>query len=52
LEGLIANERWQDIPQTMIEIFPHFSDIKVNKLTRNSSLWEGCYGKLMDGQGN
>jgi len=48
VEKMIRDENWQDMPKMMIQLLPHFAEIKVNKMTRRKSLWEGCYDKLME----
>lgn len=48
LGELIHNEQWQDLPGMMAKLFPKFSDITVNKLTRKASLWEGCYDRFLE----
>ncbi len=47
LAALIFEERWADLPPTMLQLLPHFADIKVNKYTRSETLWQGAYQKLM-----
>lgn len=48
VEQLIREERWDDLPDMMIKLFPHFSDIEVSKMTRKESLWAGAYRRLME----
>lgn len=48
LEALILNERWDDVPATLMKLFPYFSDIKVTKFTRSESLWQDAHARLMD----
>lgn len=47
LENLIFDEKWDELPAMMVKLLPHFSDIKVNKLTRKDQAWLGCYQKLL-----
>jgi len=47
LEKLVRSDNWQQIPEAMVKLFPHFSDIKINRLTRDPSDWIGMYSKLM-----
>jgi len=35
------------LPALMVKLFPHFSDIKVNKITRKDQAWIGCYQELL-----
>ena len=48
IEKLLRNDDWDSLPDVMIKLFPHFSSIAVNKMTRKPSEWEGCYDKLME----
>jgi len=47
LEKLVRSDNWEQIPEAMVKLFPHFSDIKINRLTRDPSDWIGMYSKLM-----
>ena len=47
IEKLVRSGDWAELPTMMVTLFPHFSDIHVNKMTRNQSLWDGCYQKLL-----
>ena len=46
IEELIVAENWDALPETMMRLFPHCADIKINRLTRNPKDWQGAYGKL------
>ncbi len=35
-----------ELPPLFAQLLPKFQDIKVNKLTRSSKLWEGAYERL------
>jgi hypothetical protein len=48
LETLIVCNDWDEMPDVMMKLFPHFADIRVKAMTRKKSLWEGCYQKLLD----
>ncbi len=48
VEDLLRNERWEDLPETMMKLYGHVSDLKVNRLTRDPSAWRGAYQKLVD----
>jgi len=48
VEKLIRNDDWDSLPDMMAKLFPHFSDIKINKMTRNPKDWEGAYRKLLE----
>lgn len=47
LETLIREEQWHYLPEQMMNLFPHFSDIKVTRFTRTSDLWNDAYKKLL-----
>lgn len=47
LEKLVRSDNWEQVPEAIFKLFPHFSDIKVNKLTRDPNNWIGLYSKLM-----
>ncbi|MDQ7025963.1 MAG: hypothetical protein Q9P44_10440 [Anaerolineae bacterium] len=48
IEKMLRAENWDELPDIMMKLFPHFSNIVINKMTRNPSDWEGCYDKLME----
>lgn len=47
LEKLVRSDDWEQIPEAMFKLFPHFADIKINRLTRDPRDWIGMYSKLM-----
>ena len=47
VEEILFAEDWDQFPEIMMKLFPHFSDIEVNKMTRDSSLWIGSYDMLL-----
>lgn len=47
LQAMIFAEAWDQLPQMMIQLLPHFNEIKINKFTRKASLWEGSYRRLL-----
>lgn len=47
LEKLVRSGDWQGMPEAMFKLFPHFADIKINRLTRDPSNWSGLHDKLM-----
>lgn len=49
LEKLVREENWQNLPEIMMKLFPHFADIEINKMTRNPEDWDGAYERLIDG---
>ena len=48
IESLIRAGEWDNLPTIMIKLLPYVSDIKINKMTRNQSLWVGCYQKILE----
>ena len=48
LEKMLKEDNWTALPENMMKLFPHFSDIEINKMTRKASEWEGAYDKLME----
>lgn len=48
LEKILKDDNWTTLPEDMMKLFPHFSDIVINKMTRKPSDWEGAYDKLME----
>jgi hypothetical protein len=47
IQAMIYNEDWNRMPPIMVKLLPRFADIKITKLTRSESMWEGVYDKLM-----
>lgn len=47
LYALIKDDAWQRLPEMMIALLPHFSDIKVTRFTRTPDEWAGAYDDLM-----
>jgi len=48
IETMLRNDNWDELPQAMMKLFPHFSNIEINKLMRKTSDWEGTYAELID----
>ncbi len=48
IEKLLRDGNWDQIPEIMIKLYPHFADIQVNRMTRDPADWDGAYLKLMD----
>lgn len=44
---LLRNHDWDKLPELMIKLYPHFAEIRVNRLTRDPSDWDGAYVKLL-----
>jgi len=47
LKAIIYSDSWQNMPQLMVKLLPRVADIKITKLTRKASEWEGNYDRLM-----
>jgi hypothetical protein len=47
LHATIQEERWADLPQELAQLAPQFADVRVTQLTRPTSLWQGCYKRLV-----
>lgn len=47
IERMLKSENWNELPEIMIKLFPHFSDIEIKTMTRNEKEWQGCYDRLM-----
>lgn len=48
IEKLVRSESWGDLPEILVKLLPHVSDIEVTKLTRKSETWSDQYIRLMD----
>ncbi len=47
LQAVVYSDNWGELPQLMVKLFPYFNDIKITKMTRKESLWQGAYDRLM-----
>ncbi len=47
LEALIRADRWDDVPQVLIALVPHFAGITVRTITRDAGLWCGARRALL-----
>ena len=48
LERIVREENWSSMPDVMMQLFPHFADIEINRLTRNPDDWQGAYDRLLE----
>ena len=48
IENLVKTGNWEQLPDAMVKLFPHFNSIQIHKMTRNPKIWEGSYRKLME----
>lgn len=46
MTDLILNSRWTEVQDHLITLFPHFADVTINQLTRNSDWWVGALAEL------
>lgn len=42
LEKLVLKNDWETIPDFLITLIPHFADVQVSTMTRDSSWWYGA----------
>jgi hypothetical protein len=49
LSGVIYEEQWNELPNVLVQLMPHFADVTIKQMTRKPSLWKGAYEKLMQG---
>ncbi len=47
LRNLVYTDSWQNMPALMVKLLPRVADIKITKMTRKESEWEGNYDRLM-----
>jgi len=47
LKSMIYSEQWTLLPPIMLKLLPRVADIKITKMTRDVTLWDGVYDKLM-----
>jgi hypothetical protein len=52
LERVVTEGDWDSLPVILIEVLPHFQDIKVARYTRKPSLWQGTYKRLLSENGS
>jgi len=47
LRTMIYSEQWTLLPPIMLKLLPRVADNKITKMTRDVTLWDGVYDKLM-----
>ncbi len=47
LHAALSEERWGDLPVELAQLTPQFADVRVTQLTRPTTLWQGCYKRLI-----
>ena len=40
VEKMLRADNWDELPEIMMKLFPHFSNIEINKMTRKPSDWK------------
>ncbi len=48
LAEALQGERWDELPLLLAQLFPHFADIRVTRMTRSPSLWRRAYARLLN----
>lgn len=46
-EDIIREDAWDLLPELMIELFPHFTDIEIKSLTKKPLEWNGKLQALL-----
>ncbi len=47
LSAVMYEGRWAELAGTLAQLMPHFADVRVKKMTRKPTLWQGAYEKLV-----
>jgi hypothetical protein len=50
LNAVVCGEQWEQLPHMLTKLLPHFTEIRIVKLTRDPNLWRGAYQKLLQEQ--
>lgn len=48
ITSVLIEGKWDALPQIMVKLLPHFSDIKVTKVKTKGSEWMGSYARLSE----
>jgi hypothetical protein len=46
LSSVIYEEKWNQLPEVLVQLMPHFADVTIKQMTRKPSLWKGAYEKF------
>lgn len=49
LEEAIRSEAWDRLPELLLNLLPHFADVKITRFTRSADLWAGACQVLIAG---
>ena len=47
LSATLYEGRWEQLPAVLAQLTPHFADIRIKRMTRKPTLWQGAYEKFM-----
>ena len=47
LETIIRRDEWSRLFEVLVELLPHFAEVKVTRLTREADAWAGAYERLL-----
>jgi hypothetical protein len=47
LSTVVYEGRWDQLPPALARLMPYFADVKIKQMTRQPSLWQGAYERLM-----
>lgn len=50
LNTIVCGERWEQLPLVLTTLLPHFTEIRIVKVTRDSNLWRGAFERLLQEQ--
>jgi len=50
LSTVIYTARWEQLPMILAQLMPHFTDVKIQKMTRSPRIWQGAYAKLVESE--
>ncbi len=50
LETALLLGQWERVPEILAHLSPRFADVTIARYTRPSSLWQGCYRRLLNGE--
>ncbi len=48
LGSVIYHGHWDQLPTVLAQLMPYFSDVRVKRMTRKSSLWRGAYQRFIE----
>ncbi|NLG51868.1 MAG: hypothetical protein GX552_17320 [Chloroflexi bacterium] len=48
LKEVVVHNRWEELPRELAALAPHFSDIRIAKMTRPPETWKSSYRLLIE----